>query len=244
MKLSQQDTTHLQAILQTAKICGIEKIIIEDGFVRGLHEARACVIISDHNVPKLPQKVGLSRLNSLRDRLALFDKQDPVIEARETERGEIAALDISAGRSRVSFRCTSTVLIKAPKVVNDEVAHEVYVEKGELTRILSALRVMSAKKVQLTIRANKVVTINLADDTNDAFTTDLEQPASGEPSDTSVSYYSGEVFSSVLTAVNAETSGNSVYVTLAVGEAGTIRTSIGGHSVIIMPLVGEDEEEE
>ena len=240
MKLSAQDTANLNAILSTAAIGGIESIIIEDGVVRGVNEARTFVIISDYNVPAFPQKIGLSRLSSLRNRLGLFATQGAAIEARETERGEINALEISAGRSKVQYRCTATALIKAPRSINDEAIYNVFISKNELKLILDAVKVMTAKTVQLIIKKDRVATFRIADETNDVFESVLETPAeviSGDDMDSVVHNFHADIFHAVMRTNEQDNA------TIVIGAAGTIRTSINGHEVVVMPKVGEDEED-
>lgn len=238
MKLTSTDIEHLSVILSTASLGGVESMIIEDGKVRGMNEARTFVILSDYNVPKLSQKIGLSRLNTLRSRLNLLAGADMTIDARETERGEIASLDISAGRSKVQYRCTATALIKAPRSINDEPLHVVTFEKDELKLILDALKVMSAKAVQLIIKKSGLTSVRASDETNDAFETALSSPAELlSEADSVVHSYSADIFHAVLRALGQ------TQVQLIIGVGGTIRTIIEGHEVVIMPKVGEEEED-
>src|SRR5271155_1115845 len=101
MKLTAKDTSNLLTILAVCNVGGIESIVIEDGIVRGANAEKTFAIISNENIPKLPQKMGLGsssnpdatsrRLSSLRQRLELFaGSSDTIIEVRETERGEIS----------------------------------------------------------------------------------------------------------------------------------------------------------
>lgn len=239
MKLTAQDTANLSSIISTCLLGGIESIIIEEGLVRGVNEARTFVIISDHNVPKFPQRIGLSRLGSLRQRLELFAGNDAtVIEAKESDRGEISSLDISAKRNRVQFRCTSTALIKAPKSVNDSPVFEVTITGDELKLILNAIKVMGGKNVALIIKKDLSVQINLADSTNDVFTSELENAANlvGEEQDSVVHYYHADIFHSILRSRSDD-------VAFIVGAAGTISTDVNGHLVVLMPKINEDMED-
>ena len=236
MKLTTTDTNHLSTILSTSAICGIESIIIEDGIIRGINEARSCVIISNNKVPSFPQKLGLSRLNSLRQRMEMFSS-DVDIVAKETDRGEISSLEISSGRSKVQYRCTSTALIKAPKSVRDESLHTIKFSKDELKLVLNAVKIMSAKTVQIIIKKDNLVSVRIADSTNDAFETVLESSAiTNNETDSVVHNYHADIFNSVL---RTHTDG----VSIIIGISGTITTCINEHNVVILPKVGEDEED-
>lgn len=242
MKLTATDTAHLLNVLKTCSVGGIESIIIEDGFVRGANPDKTFAIISNHEIPKFPQKIGISRINSLKSRIDLFSNNpNTVIEAKESERGEISSIEISAGRNKAQFRCTSTMLIKAPKSINDEEVHGIIMNKEELKIILNSLKVMGAKTVQLIIKKDGIVTVGVADESNDLFLATLETPAvlkDGKESDSVVHYYHANIFHSVIrTVAEAEVAG------FIVGESGTLRTKIDGHDVIVLPKINDDTEE-
>ena len=245
MKLTTQDTANLLSILSTCSIGGIESIIIEDGVARGINEARTYILITtDSDIPRFPQKIGLSRLSSLRQRLELFTgNSGTVIEAKESERGEISSLEISAGRNKVQFRCTSTMLIKAPKNVNDDPIFKVFVSRDELKMILNAVKVMGGKTVQLIIKKDRSAQFILSDSTNDVFTIALETPIelwpNVEEQDSVVHYHHADIFHSVMRAIP-----DADITAFTVGVQGTIRTKIHGHSITVMPKINEDSEEE
>jgi len=239
MKLSTQDISNISNILATASVGNIESLVIEDGIVRGVNAERTFVIISDQNVPKLPQKMGLSRLGSLKQRLDLFT-DGAIIDAKETERGEIGSLDISAGRNKVQFRCTSTALIKAPKSINDTPAYSISITREELKLLLNAIKIMGGKTLTLIIKKDGTAQITMSDVTNDRFDSVLETPVEvlTEGGDTVVHYYHAEVFHSVTRTIS-----DSDVISLVVGAAGTISAEVNGHLVVMMPKINEDSEE-
>lgn len=243
MKLTPQDTANLSSILTTCLLGGIDSIAIEDGFVRGLAENRSFAIISNFNVPKFPQSMGLTRIASLKQRLELFvNNSATVIEAKESDRGTISFLDISAGRSKVQFRCTSTSLIKAPKVINDEPAFKIFATKEELKMVLNAIKVMGSKDVQLVIKKDRSVSFSLPDSSNDIFSSGLETQAEllGEESDSVVHYYPSDIFLAIMRA-NADAND---LVAFTVGGVGTIRSEVNGHSVAIFSKIDADSQDE
>lgn len=240
MKLTSQDIESLNAILATCSVGSIESIIIEEGFVRGVNEARTFVIISDYNIPKLSQKIGLSRLSALRQRLQLFaNSPSVIIDAKESERGEISSLDISAGRNKVQYRCTSTMLIKAPKTINDDFTHCIFINKDELSLIVNAVKIMGGKTVQIVTKKDGTVSVICSDSTNDAFNSVLETPAKFEQDnqDSVVHYYHADIFTAALRATDSDT------VVARIGAAGTMTVKVNGHDVVIMPKVNDDAED-
>ena len=237
MKLSNQDTQNLENILATAAIGGIDQIIIEDGFVRGVNADKTFAIISDFNVPKFPQKIGIARLGTLGQRLAVFKGKEPIIDAKESERGEISSMEIVCGKNKVQFRCTSTMLIKAPKAINDEADCVITMSKEEVKTVLDAIRVMSCKKVTLSVRKGGAVQFEIADESNDTFKIVLDA-ASDKEDDSVVHYYQA----SVLTAILKSKMELDVAV-LDIGQMGTIKTQINGHGITMLPQIGDDAEE-
>src|SRR5512137_2403079 len=103
MKLSNTDIQNLYDAILTCALGDIDDILIEGGVIRGVSADRSCLIISDYNVPAFTQKVGLSRLSKLRQRLDLFmtggkAENGVTLEAKESERGEITQLEIACGK--------------------------------------------------------------------------------------------------------------------------------------------------
>jgi hypothetical protein len=239
MKLSNQDVQYLSTALSTLATCGIDSIIIEEGKIRGRTENNTCIFISDFNVPSFPQKVGLTRLSSLSSRLSIFGS-NVVIDAKESSRGEISSLEISGGRNKVQFRCTSTMLVKAPKAVNDPPQFRIFIKKDELKTILDAIRVMGAKRIVMSIRDDQSVGFDLADSNNDTFNVLLETKCENlGDEDYPVHYYPHDVFVPVMKAALGE----SDLLSIEVGQAGTIRTKLNGHQVILFPQIDTDGEE-
>lgn len=236
MKLSSADIKNLSCILATCHVGSIDSIIIEDGRVRGMNDERSFVIVSDTNVPVLPIKIGISRLKELKQRIDMFSGSDIQISLNSNDRGEVSAMDISAGRSKVQFRCASTSLIKAPKSINDEHAHSIIIERDELKLILNAIKVMGTATLQITIKKSGEVFIGASDVTNDAFNIELTQKAHAViSSDSVVHYYFADSFSQAM-RVNSEASENE----LLIGEMGTIRTQLNGHQIVLMPKINDE----
>jgi hypothetical protein len=240
MKLSIQDSANLSSILSTAMLGKIDMIVIEDGFARGMNIDRTYILISDHNIPKIPQKMGLSRLGELKQRLDLFNGS-AIIDAKESERGEISSLEVSSGKNKLQFRCTSTAIIKAPKGVNDEPFCKVFMTRDEKKVLLNAMKVMGCTTLQIVIKKDRTATFTFSDSTNDPFTSLLENPIelTGAEQDSVVFYHHADIFHAAMR------SGPDIDITtLEMGVSGTIRYEINGHAVVVMPKINEDQEEE
>lgn len=242
MKLSSNDVSNLEMILATCISFDIDSIIIGEGLIRGVNASKTCAIISDVNVPVLPQTLGISRLKSLNSRMSIFKSlKDTSIEAKESDRGEISSLTISAGRNKVQFRCTSSMLIKAPKQINDGALGVIKFSSDECKMILNAIRVMDSKQVVVAVKSDGSVMIELADANNDPFRIDAEHKfqAEEEMDSSSVTYYSPAVLKPVLEDASSEQRTLEVIL----GENGTLVTVINDHPITILPLVGEGDDE-
>ena len=236
MKLSQADFNNLKILIDTCSIGSIESIIVEDGLARGVNDARTMAIISDKNLPKFPQKIGLSRISGLKQKLALFSSMpDVVMNVSESERGEISNLEIVSGKNKATYRCTSTVLIKAPKSINDTYQFAVSMTQDEFKFIQNGIKMMGAKLTSLIIRKNKEVTFTANDSANDSFTATLNTyvESSEDDFDTTVFYYNTDILFSLLRSLSGE-------IIFSIGQGGSICAELNGHSLYIMPSVGED----
>lgn len=234
MKIESGDVENINGIISACAIGGVESIIIEDGTVRGVDEARTFVIISDVGVPKLSHKIGLTRLSALKQRLDLF--KNPAIDAKETDRGEISSLEITSGKNNVQFRCTSTSLIKAPKSVNDTDAFSISITKDELKLLSNSIKAMSSKTIQLIAKRDGVISFVISDSNNDAVTITLDQVYE-TTRDTDVFYYHADTFGAVIRDFISSEVAMGAFV---VGESGTLKTVTRGHIVYLLPKIGED----
>lgn len=246
MKLTTENTTKLTGLLNVASMCGIESIVIIDDKARGINPAKTCFLVSEDNLPKFPQKIGLGRLKDLQSRISVFaDKSDVVIDAKESERGEITSLEVSSGRNKVQYRCQSTVMLgeSIPKNVPDAFnpAYKIFINKDEMKMVLDAVRVMGSKRVTLAVKADRSVSFTTSDASNDNFTVALSTPAERitEDEDTVVQYYAVDVFSPVIKELMALDT-----AVVQMGERGTLTAKINQHNVVLLPQVNDDGDDE
>lgn len=236
MKLSKQEAIKLNQVLSTCALGAIDSITIDDGVVRGISEGKTCAIISDHEAPAFGQKIGISRIGLLRQRLDLFlTETDLSIDAKDNDRGEVSSLEISAGKSKVQYRCTSTALIKAPKSINDKTNSIITLDKSELQMVLNAIRVMGAKRITLIIKTGKDVSFEATDSTNDKFTVTLKTQAElidEEDAETCVHHYPTEVLGPLLKAAVTEQG-----VSCSIGQAGSLVLLVNNHTMYIFSQI-------
>lgn len=238
MILKRDDVSKLGIVLHVANIAGFESLILEEGRVRALNESKTCALVASEGGPVLPQKMGLSRLSALRSRLELFSAEGLQINAVESSRSEIAQLELSSGKSKAQFRCTSTALISAPQSINDEPAAVLSVSGQEIKLLLDAVRAMGSKLVRIAVNENGRVKIEVSDSTNDVFSAELESAAEFiNSSDSNTFSYSTDVLCPILRACNDRTATD-----LVIGEKGTLSVSLLGFPLTLLPQISDMED--
>lgn len=239
MKLSTNDVQNLNNILNTCAVCNIDVILIEDSAVYGINEAKTAVLISKSGIPEFPQKVALSRLTSLRNRLSLFGDM-LAIDAKESEKGELVFLDLASGKSKAQFRCTPTILVKPPRVIHDTESVKITFSKEELRTLLQASKVMGSKKVGIAVKANGIVSFSAMDESHDVFSSEIDCTAEFLDSPSTVYYdYSTDILTSVLKKAFDEFEEYAVFI----GENGTLTCRVNGHNITLLPLISDDSDD-
>jgi hypothetical protein len=187
--------------------------------------------------------MGLSRIGALRQRIDIFaGNNTALVEVKESEKGEISSIEISAGKNKVQFRCTSSALIKAPKNINGTPVNRVSIKKEELKMVFNAIKAMGGKKLMLSVRKDGNVTFRVDDATNDAFTISLDEDVtrlSDESMDSVAHYYSSDIFAAVFKpAFDAYT-----VIAFDIGDNGIIKLKVNGHDVTLLPQINEEEDD-
>lgn len=231
--LSNSDVKNLLNALDTAVTCGIESIIIEDGQLRGFREDKTCAIISDTLVPDFPQKIGFSRVGNLRQRLMLLGESATIVP-QTSEIGEIISIDVSSGRSKAKIRCTGTKHIRAPKKINDEDFVTVTIKNDEIKFLMASISAMGSEEVVMSLDEDDgTCTFKIQDLTRDSMVIELENKIESEFSSTNFAYESG-IFKILLKSLQ-----ESDEAEIVVRQQGTIKSKINGHTIIIIPRIGE-----
>lgn len=238
MKLSKEEASQLRNIINTAAMAGIDGIVFQDKSIRvasGL-KGGSCAIIARTGVPALEQKMGITRIPIFKKRLELLaDAPNLEINTKESDRGEVTLIDISAGKAKTNYRCTASALIRAPGGVDDGgVFGSIVMSKDELNLLISGIRTMGAPRVVLILSPSGAATFE-ATDGNDKFTVELEAPVERDEdnSNSSVFYYDSNIFSSLLKA----SIGNDDSISVAVGISGTIQFNLNNCEMSIFAQV-------
>jgi len=240
MKLKNEDIVALKNVLAVCNIGAIDGILIEDGVIRGVNETKTFAIISRMNVPEFGKKIGMTRLNVLKARLDVFVNKEISINAIESSRDEISALEISSGKSKVQFRCTSTAFFnkKVPISLNDTTEFAFNMKPEDSKAVLDAVRVMSAKQVVMQINAaENSISFEIVDDCNEVFRIETHaEIITDSDNKSAVHCYSSDVFCNVLKSTKGED------LPVLIGARGTLKAVVLGHEIALMPQVNRSSE--
>jgi hypothetical protein len=240
MKLSKNEAIQLRNIVNTAVMGGIETLVFQAksiGVASGMRQG-SCAIIARKDVPQLEQKMCITRLSTFRRRLDLLADSDSFeINTKESERGEITQVDISAGKAKTNYRCTSSALVKVPANVDDGgTIGLVTMTKEELALVINGIKTMSAPRVMLILKSDGQVAFESSDE-NDRFTVELEASivtADEEATkQSSVFYYDSKVFESLLKA----SIGSASTLAFTVGIGGTIQFELNNCEMSIFAQI-------
>lgn len=244
MKLTPTSVKNLKVLLQTVSIAKIDRIIIEDGSIRGVDEDQTVVIISDKHVPDFGEaRVGLNRLSILANRINLFDaNEDFTVEAVETpsrndDGSDISSLKLASKGSKFEYRCARVDTIKAPRRINDEMVWQISISQEDAKVAISAVNTIASEQIALVAKASGEVLFEVVDGaTQDSFATVISNDITwiGDEDDEGnasfVFYYSVKALIPLLKAAAAAGEAS-----IKVGEEGMLQIEVNGHEFTLLP---------
>ncbi len=149
MKLDTDTLDFIQKVVRTAGIVDIESIIIDNESVRGLAENHTVVLL-EKEVPSLSiGAIGINRTDVFQQRIDVvsdleFFTVDAVVE------GEfVRSLTMKGKGTRVDYRCANPTTIRAPRVINDEMAATVQLNADAVKMLQKGISSMGAEVVEL-----------------------------------------------------------------------------------------------
>jgi len=246
MKLNATSIEHLDNLLQTANIAGIDKMIIADGQIRGMDENQTTVIISKENVPEFGKlNVGMNRLGNLVSRLNLVKSTGTYeIEAVPAKNGtDVSHIKLSSKDTTVEYRCASVEAIKnIPKAINDKLQWLVEIPGKTVGLASMAIAAMAATNLIITAKKDGTVYFEAIDTNNDNFSTKFAEDASWipekEPEPTSKSFSHNYPVKTVLPLLKAASANGANPVSVMIGEKGILTIIVNGYDFYVVPSLG------
>jgi hypothetical protein len=242
MKMTTKDVEQLRSAFAVCRSASIDAVMITDNQIRGVSTPSGKMAI----ISKLDLsfdsaiKIGIGRLAELEKRLSIFSTELD-IDVKVNDNNEASLLTIASGKSKIQFRCTAERLIKYPKTNEDEDVCVVRASKGEISQMARAVKTLSAESLTLAIGRDNGVRFECTSPTNETYVSSLETSAAFvDAPQAIVNKYEGDKFASVLDAAARDVD----ELDLVIGAFGSITISMKGHTLIAMPEVNEEDDDE
>lgn len=173
MKLDTDTISYILNVVKTARLVGIDSIIIEPNLVRAVDESSSVVLYHNQNVPAMPfGSIGLSRVDGLMARYNIAFTQDKFTIEATTGNGDgdpwARALVMKAKGIKIDYRCANPAKIKAPRQINDTVKIRAHFTPESVVLMQKGQSAMNAENVSL-ISNSDGVSFELCDVNNDVF---------------------------------------------------------------------------
>lgn len=240
MKLSPDSLAYTLNVLKTAKLVGIENVIIEPDTVRAVNENRTVVLLQKENVPALEfSSVGITRIDVLLARYEIASSTPNFAVEFDTKKdGDVefvTTLILKGKGTKIEYRCGEPSKIVAPKSLNDVTRYNVTLTSEAVTLMQKGAAAMAADNVS--IISNEGVSFELVDGNNDVFkhtfATDAQvvPDADGEVA-SSTKFAHRYPVKTLLALFRSNPNG-----TFSVGQKGILSFEVNGLTVFVIPQV-------
>lgn len=108
MKLDPETVAYTLNVVKTARLVGIDNIIIEPNLVRAMDDSNSVVLFQDEDVPDMPfGSIGLTRIDTFMARYDIAKTQEKFsIEAAVQEGEDFARSLVMKGKGiKIDYRC-------------------------------------------------------------------------------------------------------------------------------------------
>lgn len=234
-KLSDAALVALQTLITTANNVGVDTLIITKDLIRGIDEKKTVGIVSVKGAPDLAgHQIATSRVKHLVSRINLVSSAGPlVVDCTSASNGtDIAALELSSGKRKSQFRCSSGDAVKGvPKGFNDVPVWEVTIPAAMVASIAQADSAMGGDGLTLASKDGKTVTVEFIDTNKDTCSIELDTDvvALGKSTSFAVKYWSKTLISLLKEA--AKTADPK----LLIGDGGLTQIEINGLLFFTLP---------
>lgn len=170
MKLDKNTVVYIQSVVETAKLVGIDSLIIEPNLVRAIDDNNTVVLFQNQDVPDMPfGSIGMNRLDIFTARYDIAKTQEAfTIEAEVDDGSKFARSIIMKGKGmKIDYRCANPTAIKAPRQINDTLKYRVVLTPEAVMNLQKAQSAMKAEIVS--IISDTGVSFELSDVNNDIF---------------------------------------------------------------------------
>lgn len=233
MKLEPEVVAYILNVVKTARLVGIDNIIIEPNLVRALDDANTVVLFQDKNVPEMPfGSIGLTRTDAFMARYDIAKTQDKFsIEANVGDDEDFTRSLVMKGKGiKIDYRCGDPAKIKAPRQVNDTMKFRVPLNAEAVLLLQKGQAAMGSENV--TIISNDGVSFELVDVNNDVFKHTFAVEAEPLTDDTNAKFAHRYPVKTLLALFKHNPDGH-----FSVGAKGILSFPINGLTVFVLPRV-------
>lgn len=234
MKLTPQSVAYILNVVKTAKIVGIDNVIVEPGLVRAMDDDNSVVLFQNENVHELEcGSVGLTRIDVLMARYDIAQSQTGfAVEAKVADDEEWArSLTLSSKGVKIDYRCANPQQIKAPKQVNDDMLFEVQLNGDAVVLLQKGQSAMSTDVVSI-IGDSEGVSFKLVDVNNDVFKHTFTDSVTNIKGDDKSSFAHRYPIKTLLALFKHNPDG-----LFKIGAKGILSFPINGLTVFVLPRV-------
>lgn len=172
---------YIQNVIKTAKLVGLDALIIEPGMIRGVDVNATRVILHKTDVQELPfGSIAISRLDVFTERLELAkgvgtftvevktQGEDPTIPTEKTVTKAMFAKQLTyKGKGlKLEFKASNPSTIKAPRNLNDRMKYSVQMTPEVLVYLQKAKTAFGTDEFDIVLDENGA-SITLVDINND-----------------------------------------------------------------------------
>jgi hypothetical protein len=240
MKLNPESLAYILNVVKTAKLVGIDNIIIEPNAVRAMDDARTVVLFQSENVPVMEfGSIGLTRIDVLMARYDIASSTQNFsveFDTRKDNNNEYATSLILKGKgTKIEYRCADPSKINAPRQINDVIRFSVNLTNEAVPLLQKGAAAMSADIVS--IISNDGVSFELVDVNNDTFKHTFADDAQLIPDQdgnvvSSTKFAHRYPVKTLLALFRSNPSG-----TFSIGQKGILSFPINGLTVYVLPQV-------
>lgn len=231
MKLTPEDVAYILNVVKTARLVGIDNIIIEPDLVRAMNDSNSVVLYQNKDVPEMPfSSIGLTRVDVLMARYEIASTRDKFsIEATVNDNDDYARALVMKGKGvKIDYRCGNPKKLRAPRQINDTMKCKVPLNEEAVNLLQKGQGAMGCENVS--IISNDGVSFELVDVNNDIFKHTFAVEATPLTDDDDVTFAHRYPVKILLALFKHNPEGE-----FSIGKKGILSFSINGLTVYVIP---------
>lgn len=234
MKVNRDELAYITNVVDTARMVGIDDVIIEPDKVRAIDENKTVVLFQDQDVPEMSfNSIGLNRINVFLSRLDVARTQ-PNFEVNATtdDDSEFArSLTMKAKGVKVEYRCANPRTIAAPKKVNDTLVCKINLTADAVYLLQKGLAAMGGEVITV-VSDEYGVTFKITDINNDEFTHTFTDQVELLSEDANVTFTHNYPAKILLSLFKTDPEGY-----FCIGQKGMLNIVVNNLNIFVLPQV-------